>query len=168
MSSSPFTRRCFTRNAQETHALGILLGKQAASGDYIVCDGPLGAGKTTFIQGFARGMEVPDNEYVRSPTFALLHQYNGRCPLYHFDFYRLTDATEVDNIGFMDDALLPGVTVIEWGNKFPTVLPAARLEIQFQILSPETRFIYCTAYGRAYLRYGGISWPCTNASMATS
>ena len=84
------TQRRLTVQAEETRALGARLGRWARVGDIVACRGALGAGKTTFVQGFAEGLGVGGDAYVRSPTFALVHAYHGRILLYHFDFYRLS------------------------------------------------------------------------------
>jgi tRNA threonylcarbamoyladenosine biosynthesis protein TsaE len=93
------TQRRLTVQAEETRALGAGLGRWAQAGDVVACRGALGAGKTTFVQGFAEGVGVGSDDYVRSPTFALVHAYHGYVPLYHFDFYRLVSCTEVQDIG---------------------------------------------------------------------
>jgi tRNA threonylcarbamoyladenosine biosynthesis protein TsaE len=113
----------------------------------------LGAGKTTFVQGFAKGLGIGEEHYVRSPTFTLMQEYRGRLPLYHFDFYRLTNALEVENIGFEDYLDSAGVIVVEWADKFPTLLPSARLHIVIAMPQPDQRDICCTAFGEAYKRY---------------
>jgi tRNA threonylcarbamoyladenosine biosynthesis protein TsaE len=82
----------------DTLALGRLLGQSARPGDVICLDGDLGAGKTTLTQAIALGLEVPVNDYVTSPSFAILHEYQGRIPLYHMDFYRLTGAADVQDL----------------------------------------------------------------------
>jgi tRNA threonylcarbamoyladenosine biosynthesis protein TsaE len=142
-----------TRSPEETRALGDGLGRCAVLGDVITCCGALGAGKTTFIQGFAEGLGVGQDAYVRSPTFTLVHEYIARIPLYHFDFYRLSHASEVQDIGFEEYVSARGVVVIEWADKFPNLLPASRLDIRIHILSMEERSIQCVAYDPAYIRY---------------
>ena len=113
------TQRCLTVQAEETRALGVRLGRWARASDIVACRGALGAGKTTFVQGFAEGLGVGSDGYVRSPTFALVHEYHGRTPLYHFDFYRLSGCTEVQDIGFEEYLADRGVVIVEWADKFP-------------------------------------------------
>ena len=139
--SSLLKRDCRTGDAEATRKLGYLLGQCAQAGDVIVCAGALGAGKTTLIQGFAAGLGVDEGQYVRSPTFTLMQIYHGRYALYHFDFYRLAHDHEVWDIGFEDCLEAGGVVVMEWGDKFPAVLPSARLEIRFDIISADERRI---------------------------
>jgi tRNA threonylcarbamoyladenosine biosynthesis protein TsaE len=129
------TQRCLTVQADETLALGVRLGQWARAGDMVACRGALGAGKTTFVQGFAAGLGVGSDDYVRSPTFALVHAYHGRTPLYHFDFYRLSCCTEVQDIGFEEYLTARGVVIVEWADKFPELLPSVRLEGIYVLLT---------------------------------
>lgn len=146
--------RCWlTCGAEQTQALGFALGQCAQAGDFIACRGALGAGKTTLIQGFALGLDVSPNAYVRSPTFLLVNEYEGRCPLYHFDFYRLLDANEVLGIGFDDYCWGDGVVIVEWADKFPELLPEERLDLSIEIVSVEQRTICATVSGQTHARY---------------
>jgi tRNA threonylcarbamoyladenosine biosynthesis protein TsaE len=111
----------------DTEKLGRLVGEKALPGDVICLDGDLGAGKTTLSQAIARGLEVPDSCYVTSPSFAIMHEYEGRLPMYHMDFYRLQDAGEVEDLGFEEYFYLNGVTVIEWSTRAIEILPDERL-----------------------------------------
>ncbi len=154
--SNRLTHDCRTRDAESTRKLGYLLGRCAEAGDVIVCAGTLGAGKTTLIQGFAAGLGVDEGQYVRSPTFTLMQIYRGRHALYHFDFYRLAHDDEVWDIGFEDCLAAGEVVVMEWGDKFPSVLPPARLEIRFEILSADERRIAWTSFDDAYQNYHNI------------
>lgn len=146
-------RRWLTSGAEQTQALGVVLGRCAQAGDFIACRGTLGAGKTTFIQGFALGLGVLPDAYVRSPTFMLVNEYEGRCPLYHFDFYRLQDANDVLDIGFDDYCLGNGVVIVEWADKFPQLLPAKRLDLSIEILTDDQRTICAIASDHTYTRY---------------
>jgi tRNA threonylcarbamoyladenosine biosynthesis protein TsaE len=148
---------CHTHNAEATRRLGSLLGQRARAGDVIVCAGALGAGKTTLIQGFAAGLGVDEGQYVRSPTFTLMQIYRGRHTLYHFDFYRLMHDDEVWDIGFEDCLEAGGVVVMEWGDKFPSVLPAARLEIRFEIISADERRIAWTSFDDSHRHYHDLN-----------
>lgn len=147
------TQRCLAMQAEDTRTLGARLGRQARAGDIVACRGALGAGKTTFVQGFAEGLDVGAENYVRSPTFALVHVYHGRAPLYHFDFYRLSSCTEVQDIGFEEYLDAGGVVIIEWADKFPTMIPAVRLEVCLRIAEPAGRWLQWTAYDISYSRY---------------
>ena len=105
-------------------------------GMIVALNGPLGAGKTLFTQGIARGLEV--EEAVSSPTFTLIQEYKGRHPLYHFDFYRLDRPEELENLGYEEYLYGDGVCVIEWAEKFSYMLPSDILEIS--IIKTENNF----------------------------
>ena len=147
------TQRCLTMQADETRALGVRLGQRARAGDMVACRGALGAGKTTFVQGFAAGLGVGSDDYVRSPTFALVHAYRGRTPLYHFDFYRLSCCTEVQDIGFEEYLAARGVVIVEWADKFPELLPPVHLEVYIHIVDADRRCVQWMAYDMSYSRY---------------
>jgi tRNA threonylcarbamoyladenosine biosynthesis protein TsaE len=147
------TQRCLTVQAEETRVLGARLGRWARAGDIVACCGALGAGKTTFVQGFAEGLEVGRDNYVRSPTFALVHAYHGHIPLYHFDFYRLSSYFEVRDIGFEEYLEADGVVIIEWADKFPEILPLMRLEVSIRIADSDRRWLQWMAYDASYGRY---------------
>jgi tRNA threonylcarbamoyladenosine biosynthesis protein TsaE len=147
------TQRCLTVQAEETRALGARLGRWARAGDIVACCGALGAGKTTFVQGFAEGLGVGAHDYVRSPTFALVHAYHGRTPLYHFDFYRLSSCIEVADLGFEEYLNAGGVVIIEWADKFPEILPPVRLEVSIHIADSDSRWLQWMAYETSYGRY---------------
>ena len=121
------TIRIELHNLGDTEKLGEFLGSLAAPGDVICLDGDLGAGKTALSQAIARGLGVPDTCYVTSPSFTILHEYEGRMPMYHMDFYRLQDAGEVEDLGFDEYFYLSGLTVIEWSNRAIELLPEERL-----------------------------------------
>jgi len=120
-----------SRSAAETEAIGETLGKLVVPPFVVALFGDLGSGKTTFVRGFAKGLGVPI-EAVRSPSFTLVNQYEGRVKLYHIDLYRLDDISELIPLGFTDimseeDA----VCVIEWAERGYLVLPDERLDIYF-------------------------------------
>lgn len=119
-------------SAVEMQALGERLGRLLRAGDVVGLLGPLGAGKTTFAQGLARGLEVPATRHVASPTFALVNQHPGRVPFVHVDLYRINDAAEVPELGLSETYDYAAVA-IEWLDRFPAVAPADRLEIQIGV-----------------------------------
>jgi tRNA threonylcarbamoyladenosine biosynthesis protein TsaE len=141
----------------DTEKLGEILGNLAKAGDVICLDGDLGAGKTTLSQAIARGLEVPDNCYVTSPSFAILHEYEGRIPMYHMDFYRLQDAGEVEDLGFEEYFYLEGLTVIEWSNRAVEILPDERMILEISINENLTRTVTlkCTRKYNKILRQIG-------------
>ncbi len=100
------------KTAQETFEIGEKMGQSARQGDVIALYGGLGAGKTVFAKGIAKGLDI--SEDVTSPTFTLLRQYRGRLMLCHFDLYRIEDEQELEHIGFYDFLGGDNVCVIEW------------------------------------------------------
>lgn len=114
----------------ETIRLGELLGRRARPGDLICLDGDLGAGKTTLAQAIGQGLEVAEDCYITSPSFAILHEYGGRIPMYHMDFYRLQGAGEVEDLGFDEYFYGDGLTVIEWSKRALEILPDERLALE--------------------------------------
>ena len=100
----------------------------ARTGDLVLLVGDLGAGKTAFTQGFARALGI--DETITSPTFTLVRTYDGRVRLNHLDVYRLTSASEADDLG-LGELLDDGVTLIEWGDTIVSALPADYLELRF-------------------------------------
>ena len=140
-----FSCTVVTHAPQETAALAERLGAAAEAGTVLCLVGDLGAGKTLFTQGFARGLGVM--EEVTSPTFALMNQYCGRLPVTHFDLYRLEREEELDEIGFYEFAEPSGgVVLIEWADKFPDALPKPhiRLEIERGDTEDERRLMFFT------------------------
>jgi tRNA threonylcarbamoyladenosine biosynthesis protein TsaE len=107
-------REVETSGAAETEAEGERLGRNLKRGDLILLVGPLGAGKTTFVRGLARGVGSSDG--VASPTFVLVRNYRGRLPLAHVDLYRLNRAPELRDLG-LDELLDEGAVVVEWGDR---------------------------------------------------
>ena len=120
-------------NLQETAEFAQELARLAKPGDVICLDGDLGAGKTALTQQIAKGLEVPSSCYVTSPTFTILQEYPGRMPLYHMDFYRLSDETEVEDLGFEEFFYLSGLTVIEWSVIGGSLIPDTRLLLTMTI-----------------------------------
>lgn len=116
----------------ETRAVAALLGALLTGGEVVGLVGGLGAGKTCFAQGLARGLGVSPKAYVTSPTFALCNQHEGRVPLYHVDLYRLADADEATCIGYEDLFDGTAVVAIEWFDRFPELWPSGFLEISLR------------------------------------
>ena len=128
-----------SRSAQETQALGARLGARLGRGDVVACIGPLGAGKTCFLQGLARGLGVMTD--VTSPTFVLVNQYRGRLPVYHVDAYRTGSLGELVDLGLEEMLHGEGVTVVEWADKLLPLLPARTVTVTIAGLGDEPRQI---------------------------
>lgn len=138
------------KNLEDTERFGRHLGSLARPGDIICLSGDLGAGKTALTQEIAKGLDVPDSCYVTSPSFSILQEYPGKIPLYHMDFYRLGDETEVADLGFEEFFYLSGLTVIEWSERAGSLIPDTRLLIRLTIAEDLSR--------RVELDFGCGTW----------
>jgi tRNA threonylcarbamoyladenosine biosynthesis protein TsaE len=132
-------------SSEETKRFGRLLGRNAESGDIVLLIGDLGAGKTTFTQGIAEGIGV--NEPVRSPTFVLVLQYQGRLLLNHIDLYRIGGLAEVLDMGLDEYLLADGISIIEWANRASDAFPQSRLEITLEHVNENERLLNLAGYG---------------------
>ncbi len=113
---------------EETYEFGMKLGREARPGQVYTLNGDLGAGKTVFAKGFAKGLGIDDT--VSSPTFTILQVYeSGRCPLYHFDVYRIADSSEMDEIGFDEYVYSEGISLIEWADNIEDILPEKYIRV---------------------------------------
>ena len=127
-------------SGEDTFNLGFSLGSRAKVGEIYTLIGDLGAGKTVFAQGFAKGLDV--REYVNSPTFTLVQEYNdGRIPLYHFDVYRIDDPEEMYEVGLDEYLFGDGVCLIEWADIISELIPAGHTRIEIK-KDPEKGFDY--------------------------
>ncbi|HEY3602328.1 MAG TPA: tRNA (adenosine(37)-N6)-threonylcarbamoyltransferase complex ATPase subunit type 1 TsaE [Chthoniobacterales bacterium] len=131
----------FTSNrVEETIEFAREWARNLQPNDVIALLGGLGTGKTHFVKGLLRG--VGSAEDATSPTFTLLHEYrSGRLPVFHFDFYRLTQPNELEEIAFDEYLEDGGVTVIEWADRFPEVLPERTRRLHFEVLDESRRLI---------------------------
>ena len=129
-----------TNSASETRALGEQLASGLQPGDTVILEGELGAGKSELARGIARGLGV--TETVTSPSFTILNVYeSGRCPLYHFDWYRLESEEELYELG-MDEYLGgDGIAVVEWAERCPDAVPEDCIRIRLEATGEETRRI---------------------------
>ncbi len=129
-----------TNSTAETRALGERLASGLQPGDTVILEGELGAGKSELARGIARGLGV--TETVTSPSFTILNVYeSGRCPLYHFDWYRLESEEELYELG-MDEYLGgDGIAVVEWAERCPDAVPEDCIRIRLEATGEETRQI---------------------------
>lgn len=140
------TWTCETASVDATWNLGARLGSVLAAGSVLALSGNLGAGKTHFTQGIADGLGI-NRRLVSSPTFALVQEYAGRLPVFHFDTYRLKNIDEFLDLGFDEYLSLGGVCVIEWAERVAEVLPADTLFVKLTATGESTRQFDFTAGG---------------------
>jgi tRNA threonylcarbamoyladenosine biosynthesis protein TsaE len=120
-------------DAETTHARGAQIGALLEPGDALALRGPLGAGKTCLTQGIARGLGVPEDIPVTSPTFTLIGEYPGRILLRHADFYRIDSEDRLFEAGFDDCCDGRGVLVVEWAERWPGAMPEDHLAVHIAI-----------------------------------
>ncbi|MDR0476344.1 MAG: tRNA (adenosine(37)-N6)-threonylcarbamoyltransferase complex ATPase subunit type 1 TsaE [Desulfobulbaceae bacterium] len=144
------TANLILNSLKKTEEFGFLLGKLVRLGDIICLDGDLGAGKTTLTQAIARGMDVPAEPPVTSPSFAIFHEYQGRIPLYHFDLYRLHSSDEALAVGLEEYFYLSGCAVIEWSERAASILPEKRLRLELRLAETEVRDVFCQYHIQAW------------------
>ena len=110
-------------------------------------EGPLGAGKTTLVKGITRGLEVKDEKEVVSPTFVLIHEYEGREKIYHIDWYRLSKVGGQDELLAQECFDSHGITLVEWAERGKNILPEEHLRISMKYKTEERRIIEISAQG---------------------
>ena len=138
-----------TESTEETSKIGEQLGKLLNKGNIVCLSGDLGAGKTSFTKGIAKGLEVKD--YVTSPTYTIINEYEGRLPLYHFDVYRLNDVSEMYELGYEEYFFGDGVVVLEWADIVRDIIPGERLWITIlNTKGDNTREIIMEPTGETY------------------
>lgn len=128
-----------TRGAEATEAVGERLGQTLGPRDVVGLTGELGAGKTCFIQGLARGLGVKG--HATSPTFVLINEYQGRLPVRHVDAFRTESLTQLLDLGMPELFDEPGVTVIEWADKVAALLPPRTIRVHIVGVGDEQREI---------------------------
>jgi len=151
------TTRTITESAEETRALGERLGRRLAPGDVVALYGGLGSGKTTLAQGICRGLGV--GEVVNSPTFTIVNEYHGRCPVYHLDCYRLAGAEDLVGLGYEEYFYGNGVCLIEWAEKAADVLPSRRFGVRCEQVGVGRREIVIEAVNEDANSGGGNGHP---------
>lgn len=142
------TYRMKSASAEQTMALGAALGERLQNGDVVLLKGDLGAGKTCFSKGVAKGLGITSD--VVSPTFNIVIQYDdGRIPLYHFDLYRLEEPDELEDVDFyyLIDRDTCGVSLVEWADLFPDEMPDERIEVNIIKADDGTREINIARIG---------------------
>jgi tRNA threonylcarbamoyladenosine biosynthesis protein TsaE len=133
---------------RETKALGRRLASILKGGELLALSGDLGVGKTCFIKGLARGLNLPE-EQILSPTFTMIREHRGRLPLYHIDFYRLEDVA-LDELGLREYLFSDAVAAVEWFERLREADELNRLTVQMSFLSASRRSIEFRASGECY------------------
>jgi tRNA threonylcarbamoyladenosine biosynthesis protein TsaE len=139
-----------SNSAAQTRSLGSRLGELAAPGDVVLLVGKLGAGKTCFTQGVAKGLGI--DEYTASPSFVLVREYQGRLPLYHIDLYRLDRLEEIVRLGLDDYLYGKGVSIVEWADRGLNALPEEHLLIKIELLDVTKRKLIFEPRGTRYTK----------------
>lgn len=130
----------------ETEAIACRLADDLVAGSVLALKGELGSGKTLFTQGLVAGLQ--SNAPATSPTFTIVHEYQGgRLTVYHFDFFRVENRESASRLGLEDYFFSDGVSVIEWADRFPELIPEQALWISFEIKSEHQRVITLLDHG---------------------
>jgi tRNA threonylcarbamoyladenosine biosynthesis protein TsaE len=119
--------KIISKSEEQTYKLGEYLGRALQQGDIICLTGDLGAGKTAFTKGIGIGLDI--KEFITSPTYTIINEYDGRIPLFHFDVYRLEGVEEMYELGYEEYFFGDGAVVIEWADIVKDIIPSERLWI---------------------------------------
>jgi tRNA threonylcarbamoyladenosine biosynthesis protein TsaE len=146
-------RRFVSNSSRETIEIGGQIAQILSSPTLLFLRGDLGAGKTTLVKGIAQALDAADPDEVTSPTFTLVHEYDGRrkvdgkekeFKLYHIDLYRIEDERQLETIGFDELATQDAILLVEWGEKFPVIVKRSDGEISIEHSGGDTRNITLT------------------------
>ncbi|WP_313344901.1 tRNA (adenosine(37)-N6)-threonylcarbamoyltransferase complex ATPase subunit type 1 TsaE [Sedimentibacter sp.] len=133
---------------KDTEQLGKIIGRCLGKGDVLCLDGDLGVGKTAMTQFIAKEFGV--KEYITSPTFNIIKEYEGCLPFYHMDVYRLDSIDDMCDLGYEEYIYSEGVTVIEWSKKIEGILPEERINIEIKRIDDDRRVLYICGNGKTY------------------
>ena len=133
----------------QTQNLGRKLGSRLTAGTVVALTGDLGSGKTSLVKGLGRGLGVPGDYHITSPSYTLVNEYPARHPLFHVDLYRLEGPDDFEDIGLYEILTGDGVVVIEWADKLGDGLPAEHISIHLLILGETSRKLRMTGHGHA-------------------
>ena len=133
--------KIMSKSVAETIEIGAKFAKGLKRGECVALIGDLGAGKTVFTKGIAKGLCVKKPQYVNSPTFVIIKEHKGRYPLYHFDLYRLDKHFNFDDMNYEEYFYGDGITVIEWADKIRELLPKKYIEVKLAVIDENKRKI---------------------------
>ena len=136
-----------THSAEETVQLGVELAREVKPPQLVMLIGELGSGKTTLAKGLISGIGAASTDDVLSPSFSLIHEYEGDPKVYHIDLYRLDRLPELETLGLDELWDQQAIILIEWGEKFAGQLPESRIEIQLKDLGEDDREVTVTGAG---------------------
>lgn len=137
------------RNLEDTKLIGKVIAKNLLKGTVLCLDGDLGAGKTTLTQFIAKEFGI--DEYITSPTFTIIKEYEGLLPFYHMDVYRIDSDDDMYDLGYEEYIYSEGVCIIEWSQKISNMLPVDRINIYIQRTDDEKMRIFTIdGQGRSY------------------
>ena len=139
MSLAKILNNITTNSAEQTQSFGHILASRLLPGDVICLWGDLGTGKTTLTQGICRGLQ--SKEIAVSPSYGLIHEYQGICDIYHLDLYRLDNSAQAEEIGITEYLYGRGISILEWPERIRDILPESRLDIHLTRLDQQTRKI---------------------------
>lgn len=139
-----------SRSAEHTRRLGVRLGKLLQGGEIIGLVGELGTGKTCFVRGLTEGLEVSRETWIRSPTFTLVNEYQGRLPIYHIDLYRIESTGELEDLNLREYLYSNGVSLIEWFEYFPAGEIEDHLEVELAYREGSKRLLTFFPHGARY------------------
>ena len=154
-----------TDSPEATRALGRALGRMLRGGEVLGLSGDLGSGKTCFVHGLAEGLEVGRNSWVRSPTFTLINEYQGRLSLVHVDLFRVAQGPEMEDLHLEEYFASGCVCVVEWFERLDAVGVEEFMGVTFRYVSEERRALRFAAHGT---RYGEMIAALHGADLDTS
>lgn len=135
-------------NLKDTEQIGKIISRCLEKGTVLCLDGDLGVGKTALTQFIAKNFGV--EEYITSPTFTIIKEYEGRLPFYHMDVYRIDSEDDMYDLGYDEYIYSEGVTIIEWSHKIKGILPDEKIDIVIQRLSDSSRLMTIVGKGKVY------------------
>jgi tRNA threonylcarbamoyladenosine biosynthesis protein TsaE len=141
-----------THSEQETRRWGTRLARLLCGGEIIGLVGELGAGKTCLVRGVAAGLEVSKDAWIRSPSFTLINEYEGRLPIYHIDLYRIGSREETEGLNLREYLYGNGVTLVEWFEHLPAEDVDEYLELRMTHAGGNRRKLNFIAHGERYER----------------